>query len=324
MSAEMRSDSTIGIASPARWAATSSSVKNGLPCPRARTSSTRAGAAGPPSRSGDPAVTSSRSRPARWSRCAPGSRVSSASRRSMRGVGGGLVRSVGADQDDPFIDEVPGQELEQVPRRVVGPVEVLDADDHRTVGRRACPTSSSTVTNRPPRPRDRRCFQWRRVPRRPSGRAGRHLRARPASTDVPGGAGRRAGRAGSGPRRRARNGRGTAAPAERRAPSATSVDLPIPASPLTSSTEGRPSRASSTAAVVDVELRAPADEGLVRRACPPRRPVSPVASSRALVGRQGSTDLRVGPQCGSRSLTQRVIPDRTTTPGPPPAREQPS
>ena len=55
MSAEMRSDSTIGIASPARWAATSSSVKNGLPCPRAKIASTRAGARGSTEEIGDPA-----------------------------------------------------------------------------------------------------------------------------------------------------------------------------------------------------------------------------------------------------------------------------
>ena len=43
MSAAIRSDNTAGIVSPARCAATSSSVKNGLPSPRARTCSTRFG-----------------------------------------------------------------------------------------------------------------------------------------------------------------------------------------------------------------------------------------------------------------------------------------
>ena len=54
MSAESRSDRTAGIVSPARWAATSSSVKNGLPWPRARISSTRSCGAVAPEQRRDP------------------------------------------------------------------------------------------------------------------------------------------------------------------------------------------------------------------------------------------------------------------------------
>ena len=49
MSAESRSDRTAGIVSPARWAVTSSSVKNGFPWPRARICSTRSWGAVAPS-----------------------------------------------------------------------------------------------------------------------------------------------------------------------------------------------------------------------------------------------------------------------------------
>ena len=45
-------------------------------------------------------------------------------------TGADLVGPVGADQHDALVDEVPGQELEQVQRDGIGPVEVLEADDH--------------------------------------------------------------------------------------------------------------------------------------------------------------------------------------------------
>ena len=74
-----------GSPRPATWAATSSSVKNGFPCPRARICSTSSWGAVVPSSAVTRAVTSSGSRPDRWIRCTVGRRVSSASRRRCDG-----------------------------------------------------------------------------------------------------------------------------------------------------------------------------------------------------------------------------------------------
>ena len=69
----------------------------------------------------------------------------------MRRVGVGLVRSVSADEDHPFVDEVPCEELEQVPCRVVSPVKVLDADDHRAIrGERPDQVEHATKRRLPP------------------------------------------------------------------------------------------------------------------------------------------------------------------------------
>ena len=45
---------------------------------------------------------------------------------SLRRTGGDLVGAEGADEDDPLVDEVAGQKVEQVPRHRVGPVQILE------------------------------------------------------------------------------------------------------------------------------------------------------------------------------------------------------
>ena len=49
-------------------------------------------------------------------------------------VDGDLVGPVGADEHHLFVDEVAGEVLEQIPRHRVGPVQVLEPDDHCVVG----------------------------------------------------------------------------------------------------------------------------------------------------------------------------------------------
>ena len=74
------------------------------------------------------------SRPDRWIRCTAGRRVSSASRRRCDGCAPTSVGPVGADQHDRPVEQVPGEELEEVPGDGVGPVEVLDPDRDGPVG----------------------------------------------------------------------------------------------------------------------------------------------------------------------------------------------
>ena len=52
----------------------------------------------------------------------------------MRRVGSDLGGPVGPDEDDWGVEEVPGEELEEVPGVGVGPVEVLDPDRDGPVG----------------------------------------------------------------------------------------------------------------------------------------------------------------------------------------------
>ena len=62
-------------------------------------------------------------------RCTAGRRASSPSRRRCCALALTSSAPIGADQHDPFVDEVAGQEVEQVPRQRVGPVQILERDD---------------------------------------------------------------------------------------------------------------------------------------------------------------------------------------------------
>ena len=48
-------------------------------------------------------------------------------------VGSDLVGAVGANQHDVFVHEIAGEKIEQVPRQGVGPVQILERDDDRSV-----------------------------------------------------------------------------------------------------------------------------------------------------------------------------------------------
>ena len=54
---------------------------------------------------------------------------------SLHRVGASLVGTKRPDQHDVFVEQVPGEQLEKVPRRGVGPVQILDTDHHRIVAR---------------------------------------------------------------------------------------------------------------------------------------------------------------------------------------------
>ena len=248
MSAEIRSDRTAGIASPARWAATSSSVKNGLPWPRARISLDEVMGRGGPEQRGDAGrdVVGVEAR-----------EVDPVHRREagelgepapLRRVRSDLRSPVGADQHDALVEEVPRQELEEVPGDGVGPVEVLDPDRHDAIGgevadqledgdeqaARTEPSAAWRSGRRIEPPGQRRevvrlveevrvasLRTWRS--RSASGASG--MTSPPMGTQRP---------------------RCRLTPA-RSAASAISVDLPMPASPPTSRTDGTPARASAKA-----------------------------------------------------------------------------
>ena len=163
---------------------------------------------------------------------------------SLLWVGSDFVGAVGADQHDVFVDEVAGEEVEQVPRQRVGPVQILERDDDRSVSAEAGDELEQRREQRAGRrPCDRRTLRdpvaqrrERRLAVSASGCVRRTLRSRSAS-----------GASGiSSPPIGTHRPTISSAPA-RRAPSVTSVDLPMPASPPTSSTAGAPSRAAATA-----------------------------------------------------------------------------
>ena len=66
-------------------------------------------------------------------RSTPPTRLSSAVRRRIAWVASDLVGAVGADEHDPLVDKVPSEVLEQVPRRGITPVEIVEADDDGAV-----------------------------------------------------------------------------------------------------------------------------------------------------------------------------------------------
>ena len=170
-----------------------------------------------------------------------------------------LVGAVGADEHDPFVDEVAGEVLEQVPRHRVGPVQILEPDEHGVVGRevgdqlehgdeqpalRRAPTSSGSTAPG--------ANQWcsgasagvsvsrsgldRRTWRSRSASGASGMVSPPMCVDRP------------------RYRRHPLAPRA----SLTIVVLPIPASPPTNTTDGSPLRASTIAPFEDGQLRAAA------------------------------------------------------------------
>ena len=84
---------------------------------------------------------------------------------TLLGVRADLVGTVGADQHDPLVDQVAGQEVEQVPRQRIGPMQILERHDRHTISwqrpdeledraeqparRRRCPGGSRRIRCRP-------------------------------------------------------------------------------------------------------------------------------------------------------------------------------
>lgn len=62
-------------------------------------------------------------------RSAAGSRLSSTSAGPLDGMSGDLVGPIRGDEHDVLVDQAAREELEQVPRDRVGPVEVLKGDE---------------------------------------------------------------------------------------------------------------------------------------------------------------------------------------------------
>ena len=65
------------------------------------------------------------------------------------GIRRDLVGAVGADEHDVLVDEVPGEEVEQVPGRRVGPVQVFERDDDRISAPRPTTSSSNGAKSAP-------------------------------------------------------------------------------------------------------------------------------------------------------------------------------
>ena len=184
-------------ASPSRATARSSSAKNGLPSERVTMASVSA-----LGRSRRPALRAARqvSRRADRGRAPPPApeRPRASARRRMRSRRGELVRAIGHDHEDRTAGEVMGEEDDEVQRRRVCPVQVLEHEQYRarggTVGEDArVPRTPATAT----RPCVVRAPQWPKglderlegqfgadqVDRMPRG--GRRSRRRPRAVRAP-------------------------------------------------------------------------------------------------------------------------------------------
>ena len=53
---------------------------------------------------------------------------------TQRGIARDLVGAVGTDEHDPLVQEVASEVLEEIPRRRIAPVKVVEAHEDRTVG----------------------------------------------------------------------------------------------------------------------------------------------------------------------------------------------
>ena len=194
------------------------------------------------------------------------------------GAGQGVGRPVGAHQQQPGRRRPPGQPLQQVDGRGVGPVEVLEHQHQRTVRGHGLqrlgrlpqhplprPAQGPAAPGRPGRPGSTRAGIWisqvgaRRDSRaaRPRGRpgtAGRGRRRRAGTVR-----GRPAAR-GTGPGRP-----GPPAPARPRpANASTSVDFPMPASPVTNTSCRTPCLGEAVQPAQPLQLRLPPDRGHAR------------------------------------------------------------
>ena len=84
---------------------------------------------------------------------------------TLLGVRADLVGTIGANQRDRLVDQVAGQEVEQVPRQRIGPMQILEGHDRHTISwqrpdeledraeqparRRRCPGGSRRIRCRP-------------------------------------------------------------------------------------------------------------------------------------------------------------------------------
>ena len=273
-------------------AAASSSVKNGLPSARAKSSSTRRAsgrrAEDPGELRDDLLAGEALQRDALDDRRALGL----GHQRPQRVAAVQLVGAVGGDEQHALMARVAHEEGQEVARGAVGPVDVLEDEHERLRVGQAVPGGASRSSNT--RPCDERAAR-RRPRRRRAGAAAAPGRPRRAAELAGVEAAQRADdrRVGqlavaevdavAGEHARA------LAPARGSASSATRRVLPTPDSPATSATAGRPSAARSSAADRPASSRSrPTNSGLVTRCVKLNRPPS---------HRRESTTTRVPPRC---------------------------
>ena len=151
-SASRRSDSITGIASPARCATASSSVKNGLPSPRRGRLVHQRGRRGTPSTAATCTATAFRSRPANREPLDGAHPAELGDPTTQRGISRDLVGAVGTDEHDPLVQEVASEVLEEIPRRRIAPVKVVEAHEDRTVGAELADGASANASTSPTRP----------------------------------------------------------------------------------------------------------------------------------------------------------------------------
>ena len=117
-------------------AASSSSAKNGFPSDRRAIRSTSEAGAGRPWMAASWSASSSAVEPLSSTRSTRGSRSISASHGREGMAAMELVGAIGQDDEHPFVAEATGDERQQVARRSVGPMEVLDDEGHRVAAAR--------------------------------------------------------------------------------------------------------------------------------------------------------------------------------------------
>ena len=169
-----------------RAAASSSSAKNGLPAARATMASSAAGAA--PVGVGRRAALADRRRPAAPAR--PRALPRNGARRRPAGHAFAprrLGRATGRHEHHPQVDDVVGQEDDEVERRDVGPVEILQHDQQRVIAARSDSNAStdSNTCNCEPRTSSRTGSRADATPRRTVGTAAPPRRGRSTGRAAP-------------------------------------------------------------------------------------------------------------------------------------------
>ena len=299
-----------GRRASARWC-TTSSMKNGLPSVSPCSSSTNAGVDGRPPSAATSAPVSSASRPASVDPLEHAVAAQAGEQRGERLAP--LVRARRREEQHALGRRRAHEVPEQLERRAVGPVQVVEHDEQRRVARdldeqrrdrveQAQPLRRRTPCRAACRPRrptgapnsgssDPELRRARAEPRRPAARATRRRPSRAASA-------RTAGRAPAPPRRSGRRARRRRRRARAPPSSAASRVLPIPASPASTTSprppagRARPTRRCRTAA----SAARPTNSWRLRAA-------SSGAGQRRATGAPASARGAGVPPCSSRSCS---------------------
>ena len=149
-SSTSRSVSGSAQPSPSSAAASSSSVNSGLPSERPNSRSARSAGAGSCRMPSSCSASSPRSKRSSAIRSTPAGALQLGQQRAQRVAPVQLVGAVGDDEAERLLARAAHEERDEVARRAVGPVQVLDREQHRPGAARSRSSSASIASNRRP------------------------------------------------------------------------------------------------------------------------------------------------------------------------------